>query len=114
MATSPVGAPHPVIALPRDRYPGRRNSRGLDLASEAVLADLSKALTHSTGTEWRAAPLIAGLAKPRPAAPVLNPADHRDVVGEVAFALPEDALLAARAAQAAFADRKSTRLNSSH
>ena len=44
-ALDPVGAPHPRIALPPDLFgAARRNSRGLDLANEQVLAALAATL----------------------------------------------------------------------
>ncbi|MFO1163246.1 MAG: bifunctional proline dehydrogenase/L-glutamate gamma-semialdehyde dehydrogenase PutA [Reyranellaceae bacterium] len=77
-AVEPLGAPHPRIALPRDLLgPERRNSRGLDLANEQVLAGLADVLTSRPDE-------VASSA----ARPVLNPADHRDVVGSVVDALP--------------------------
>lgn len=85
------GARHDGIALPADIYPDRRNSAGLDLASETVLEGLSGQLQASAAMDWR-----AGSGEGRA---VLNPADHRDVVGLVAEASAEDAVAAvARAA----------------
>ncbi len=77
---SPVGAPHEQIDLPRDILAaGRRNSRGIDLSNEQVLRALEKSLKAGAERNW--------LAKAEDAKgetrPVLNPADHRDVVGEV-------------------------------
>jgi RHH-type proline utilization regulon transcriptional repressor/proline dehydrogenase/delta 1-pyrroline-5-carboxylate dehydrogenase len=73
------GARHDQIALPSGLYPDRRNSNGLDLSDETVLAALSKALAESTTIDWASAPEgRQGVARP-----VVNPADHRDVVGTV-------------------------------
>ena len=81
-ASQPVGAPHPRIALPRDMFaPGRPNSAGLDLSSEQVLADLATTLCDSAAPPWRASPTAC--VAPGPAREVRNPADHRDVVGQV-------------------------------
>ncbi|MER1968598.1 trifunctional transcriptional regulator/proline dehydrogenase/L-glutamate gamma-semialdehyde dehydrogenase [Castellaniella sp. GW247-6E4] len=80
----PLGAPHPRIPLPRDLYreQGRRlNSAGLDLSNEHRLGSLSAALLGSAATDWRAAP--DGVWDEERAREVLNPADHRDVVGRV-------------------------------
>ncbi|MGP1283966.1 MAG: trifunctional transcriptional regulator/proline dehydrogenase/L-glutamate gamma-semialdehyde dehydrogenase [Parasphingopyxis sp.] len=99
---APVGSPHPLIALPADLYPDRRNSRGLDLSDEAVLAGLSRALRDSVSVDWRAEPMIAGLALAREAQEVTNPGDAQDVVGQVVWATPEDAAHAARMAAEAF------------
>ena len=80
-----IGKPHPRIPLPRELYgEARVNSCGLDLSNEQRLASLSSALLASTHQAYVAKPIIGG-AEPQglPPAPVLNPANHRDVVGEV-------------------------------
>ncbi|TGX52141.1 trifunctional transcriptional regulator/proline dehydrogenase/L-glutamate gamma-semialdehyde dehydrogenase [Sphingomonas gei] len=79
------GAKHDAISLPVDLYPDRRNSAGIDLANEIALAALSDALEASAATQWRAA---AGEGTERS---VLNPADHRDVVGSVVETAPDSA-----------------------
>ena len=97
-----LGLPHPRIPLPRDLYgEGRANSAGLDLANEHRLGSLSSALLTSTNQAYIAQPVLGGEA-PAPAAaePVKNPADHRDVVGQVHEASEADvnnALLSAQA-----------------
>ncbi len=92
-AIVPLGAPHPRIAPPRDLFgPERLNSAGLDLSSEARLAEFGDALRQSAATNWR-----AGAERP-PFRAVLNPADTRDVVGEVADAGPGDVEFAFRRA----------------
>ncbi|QLC25215.1 trifunctional transcriptional regulator/proline dehydrogenase/L-glutamate gamma-semialdehyde dehydrogenase [Parasphingopyxis algicola] len=98
----PLGSPHPLIALPADLYPDRRNACGLDLSDETVLATLSRKLRESVSVDWRAEPIIAGRAIARAPADVTNPGDQRDVVGQVVWALPEDAAYAARKAADAF------------
>jgi RHH-type proline utilization regulon transcriptional repressor/proline dehydrogenase/delta 1-pyrroline-5-carboxylate dehydrogenase len=88
-----VGAPHERIRLPPDLFgPERRNSRGLDLTDEGQLAALAAGLAESRTAEWRAAPSSRqdSVRAPGGEQPVLNPADHRDVVGHVRFATPED------------------------
>jgi RHH-type transcriptional regulator, proline utilization regulon repressor / proline dehydrogenase / delta 1-pyrroline-5-carboxylate dehydrogenase len=96
-ALTPIGAPHPKIALPRDLFaPERLNSAGLDLSNEARLAGLEAALEESAKAPWRAG------AATGPVRALLNPADRRDIVGHVADASAaevEDAF--ARAAQGA-------------
>jgi len=81
------GAKHDGIALPADILGDRRNSAGIDLADESALASLSDALRESAAVEWRA---VAKDGAGR-ACPILNPGDHRDVVGEVVEFPPEDA-----------------------
>ncbi|MFJ4372876.1 trifunctional transcriptional regulator/proline dehydrogenase/L-glutamate gamma-semialdehyde dehydrogenase [Pseudomonas japonica] len=79
-----VGLPHPRIPMPRDLYGSERaNSAGIDMANEHRLASLSCALLATAHTDWKAAPLLGCAASQEAAAPVLNPADHRDVVGHV-------------------------------
>ena len=87
-ALDPVGAPHPRIALPPDLFgAARRNSRGLDLANEQVLAAL--AATLQEGKSLAAVPLLADGPRKGSARDVTNPADRRDVVGTVIDATPE-------------------------
>ncbi|WP_246514486.1 trifunctional transcriptional regulator/proline dehydrogenase/L-glutamate gamma-semialdehyde dehydrogenase [Neoroseomonas soli] len=101
-AITPLGAPHPRIALPRDLFGAtRRNSAGLDLADEATLATLSETLAATAAQPLQAVPLLADGAAVGEARAVRNPADHRDVVGEVIEATPkvvETALAQAEAA----------------
>ncbi|MES2337067.1 MAG: trifunctional transcriptional regulator/proline dehydrogenase/L-glutamate gamma-semialdehyde dehydrogenase [Pseudomonadota bacterium] len=93
-AAMPVpGAPHPAIALPRDLYGARRNSDGLDLSDETVLADLGETFRASLD------PVSAGTVGEDRA--VLNPADHRDRVGTVREVTPDTAADMVRAAAAA-------------
>ncbi len=91
------GARHDGIARPADIYADRRNSAGLDLASEAVLEGLTVQLQASAAVDWR-----AGEGEGRA---VLNPADHRDVVGHVAEVSAADAVAAvSRAVASRWAD----------
>ncbi|MEL7937847.1 trifunctional transcriptional regulator/proline dehydrogenase/L-glutamate gamma-semialdehyde dehydrogenase [Pseudomonas delhiensis] len=97
-----LGLPHPRIPLPRDLYgEGRANSAGLDLANEHRLGSLSSALLTSTNQAYVAQPVLGGDAPAPAAAEALrNPADHRDLVGQVHEASEADvnnALLCAQA-----------------
>ncbi len=89
-----AGAPHDQIALPANLLDHRRNSRGLDLSDEGVLAATSDALRTSLSQQW-----TAGEGK-GPARDVLNPADHRDVAGRVTDASEEEAASAVETAAA--------------
>jgi RHH-type proline utilization regulon transcriptional repressor/proline dehydrogenase/delta 1-pyrroline-5-carboxylate dehydrogenase len=82
------GQPHEQIALPADIYRDRRNSGGIDLTDEAALAALGSALRDSARLEWCAS-AASGDGTPRL---VLNPADHRDVIGTVVELSPEKAV----------------------
>jgi RHH-type proline utilization regulon transcriptional repressor/proline dehydrogenase/delta 1-pyrroline-5-carboxylate dehydrogenase len=92
----PLGAPHERIPLPRDLFQGRANSAGLDLSNEQRLASLATALLGSTSRVWQAGPTGAPWEAGRAQA-VRNPADRRDVVGQVLEATEAqvDAALAA-------------------
>lgn len=107
-AIDPVGSTHPLIKLPGVLYPGRANSRGLDLADDSVLADLSLRLRNSAQRDWTAEPMIPGLQVTRKSQPVRNPGDNWDIVGTAFFALKRDAEFACRNAQAAFAEWSAT------
>ncbi len=96
------GEVNPRIPLPPALYgPARRNSAGLDLASEAVLAQLSDALQRHAYQDWEAVPLLAGPVQAGPRLPVRNPAWHADVVGTVQEASAGDVDQALGWAQAA-------------
>jgi RHH-type proline utilization regulon transcriptional repressor/proline dehydrogenase/delta 1-pyrroline-5-carboxylate dehydrogenase len=89
--TGIVGAPHPRIPLPRALFGDVRvNSAGLDLTSEARLASLASVVERPM--RWHAAPTIAATAGA--VRPVRNPADHRDIVGDVAEASKADVAMA--------------------
>ncbi|EOL8970670.1 trifunctional transcriptional regulator/proline dehydrogenase/L-glutamate gamma-semialdehyde dehydrogenase [Cronobacter dublinensis] len=77
-----VGLPHPKIPLPQDLYgEGRVNSAGLDLANEHRLASLSSSLLNSALQKWRALPMLENAVEEGELAPVVNPAEPRDIVG---------------------------------
>ncbi len=78
-----AGLPHPKIPLPCNLYGAlRRNSAGLDLANEHRLASLSATLLNVEHQLWQAAPVVVTAIGDGAVHKVLNPADHRDVVGE--------------------------------
>ncbi len=83
------GSPHPGLPAPRDLFPGRRNSRGLDLASEGALSELGAALATDLRLDRTTAPTGADGA-PGERALVRNPADRSDVVGTAIDATEQD------------------------
>ena len=93
--STPIGQPHPRIALPRDLLGAQRqNSDGLDLSDDKVLAALAQSLKRS---------------EPAPSAEqadaITNPANHQQVLGHVPETTPEQlrqALTAAEQAQPAW------------
>jgi len=89
--------PHPRIPLPAALYPdGRRNSAGLDLANENVLAELGREL--GTQRQYLAAPLVDGQLEAVGAINVVNPAQAADIVGQVTEATVGDVDTALQAA----------------
>lgn len=94
-----VGMPHDQIALPADLYGRERtNSKGLDLSNEDTLADLASKLQATVPQQWHATPLLADGSLEGKTRPVVNPADHNDVVGAVTELAVEDAPRIARMA----------------
>ena len=96
VAQAGAGLPHERIALPRDLFaPVRANSAGLDLSNERQLAELAETLTVPRA--WRAAPSVGAAIT---GTEIRNPADRREIVGEVVEASPgqvDDALTLATA-----------------
>jgi RHH-type proline utilization regulon transcriptional repressor/proline dehydrogenase/delta 1-pyrroline-5-carboxylate dehydrogenase len=89
--------PHPRIPLPLALFPdGRRNSAGLDLTNEHVLAELAADL--ATPRRYLAAPLVDGPVEATGALNVVNPAQSADVVGQVTEATTGDVDTALHAA----------------
>jgi RHH-type transcriptional regulator, proline utilization regulon repressor / proline dehydrogenase / delta 1-pyrroline-5-carboxylate dehydrogenase len=92
----PLGLPHTIVALPKDILGKRLNSTGLDLSNEKTLAELALHLKASAKKSWQAAPIISGLSVRMQTQKIVNPCDHKDVVGEVANASKSDAQFGAR------------------
>ena len=99
---APAGAPHPAISLPRELFGAvRKNSPGLDLSSDLVLAGLATELEASVTRLWTAVPLLADGEGAGTSVSIVNPADHEDVVGRAVFADAETVSRAVAAAEAA-------------
>ncbi|RJG04613.1 trifunctional transcriptional regulator/proline dehydrogenase/L-glutamate gamma-semialdehyde dehydrogenase [Noviherbaspirillum sedimenti] len=97
-----AGLPHPRIPLPKALYgSARANSSGIDLSNEHRLGSLSSALLGSGHADWRAQPMLGCAVGEGTSMPVLNPADHRDVVGHVHTASLDDVTRAVQASLAA-------------
>lgn len=95
---TPLGSPHPLIALPRDIFPERRNSSGIDLSDEGALASLTGELLESAQRTWNDITDVRSGEQRR----VCNPADHRDEIGMVTEASVGDVPVAMTRAVAAF------------
>ncbi|MGV1895363.1 trifunctional transcriptional regulator/proline dehydrogenase/L-glutamate gamma-semialdehyde dehydrogenase [Agrobacterium vitis] len=85
------GAKHDRIALPADLFEGRKNSAGLDLSNEAVLQALGETLRQTALGSWDAVPALIAGTSAGPVRSVVNPGDHRDVVGSIREATEEEA-----------------------
>ena len=95
------GTRHDRIMIAKDLYPDRRNSDGIDLSDENALAALSLALKESATAAWIAAPDQA----PTIERTIVNPGDHRDIVGTVHEVSADDAAAAvARAVQSTWGE----------
>ncbi|HEX7634505.1 MAG TPA: bifunctional proline dehydrogenase/L-glutamate gamma-semialdehyde dehydrogenase PutA, partial [Noviherbaspirillum sp.] len=91
-AATLAGEAHPHIALPADLFGSeRKNSAGVDLSNEDVLRDIEAAFRRFAAHRWHAAPLLAAdtVISGTPQA-VVNPADCRDIVGQVIEACNDD------------------------
>ncbi|MGF6271915.1 RHH-type proline utilization regulon transcriptional repressor/proline dehydrogenase/delta 1-pyrroline-5-carboxylate dehydrogenase [Massilia sp. UYP11] len=99
VARASGGKPHPAIALPLDLFGAeRKNSAGIDLVNEDVLARLATGLAQQR--EYLAGPLIAGSSDAGAPANVVNPAVSSDIVGQVSEASRSDVETALGAASA--------------
>jgi RHH-type proline utilization regulon transcriptional repressor/proline dehydrogenase/delta 1-pyrroline-5-carboxylate dehydrogenase len=85
---------NPRLAIPVNLYGDRRNSSGLDLGNPKVLDGLRRGPVSRRSAAHVAGPLIAGTSAPGDLHPVLNPADHRDVVGHSRDATPDEIVAA--------------------
>jgi len=93
---------NPTIPLPADIFPGRKNSRGVDLADPLVREPLLAELHALDGRQWAAAPTVLE-GKGGKQQEVRSPQDNGVVVGHVLYAGPKDIDLAfSRAASAQF------------
>lgn len=94
--------PHPNIPLPAELYGAvRRNARGLDLSDVPALAALGQAAAEAAARPWRAGPVVGGQERRGEARDLHNPADRRQVVGEVTEAAEADIEKALASAAAA-------------
>jgi len=99
VACASGGKPHPAIALPLDMFGAeRKNSAGMDLVNEDVLAQVAIGLAQQR--QHVAGPLVAGSSDAGVPANVVNPAMSSDIVGQVSEASRTDVETALAAASA--------------
>lgn len=74
---------------PRQLYGQRLNSKGLDLSNEHTLTTLQEHMNVAIQIDFNIQSLTASEVTHQAAHAVLNPANHQDVVGQVAFIDPK-------------------------
>ena len=92
---------NPAIPLPKDIFPGRVNSAGIDLADPLVREPLIKRLAQLRGRHWEAAPTFKAEI-PGEIAPITAPFDHGLRIGtrrDASAEEVEDAISRAEAIQ---------------
>ncbi len=93
---------NPKIPLPKNIFgPGRLNSAGIDLSDEQEYQKLQNSMQPFLNHLWQATPLLQPMNH-RLAELLLNPADHRQVVGHVLSATKTDVEQALQNAVQAF------------
>jgi RHH-type proline utilization regulon transcriptional repressor/proline dehydrogenase/delta 1-pyrroline-5-carboxylate dehydrogenase len=95
----PQGLPPAVVPPSLIFAPERRNSRGWDLRNETDLAAIETARAPFHAHRWQGHPLLAGKVSGGETAPVVNPANHKDHVGDLTMASDEDVTSALAAAR---------------
>ncbi|HEY3847290.1 MAG TPA: bifunctional proline dehydrogenase/L-glutamate gamma-semialdehyde dehydrogenase PutA, partial [Acetobacteraceae bacterium] len=99
--------PNPRIPLPRDLYPDRRNSAGVDLADRDARSTLVTVIARPEGPQQSPAGDCcgsSGLAMTGGAREIRSPADRRIVVGSVSDAGPLEINASVRRLQAGWRD----------
>ena len=98
-ASASNGAPHPMIVLPENLFGAeRKNSAGLDLSDASTRDAILHSIEETRSIKFRSGPILASRSNGSDVqSPVLNPADHTDIVGYAANSTPAcvDAALAA-------------------
>ncbi|QRN40888.1 MAG: bifunctional proline dehydrogenase/L-glutamate gamma-semialdehyde dehydrogenase PutA [Neisseriaceae bacterium] len=82
------GKSHPALKLPRDLYPKRLNSCGLDLSNEQVLSSLENKVNEYSSLYFKVCSLTALPDEQEiheSAKEVLNPSWHQDKLGEISY-----------------------------
>ena len=112
-----------AVAMPAAIFGARANSKGWDLRDVVDLAEIETARAPFMDARWEAGPLLAVEAEGGEVVTVLNPANHKDVVGRITLTgeAEIDAALAAAtdwseagAAERATALRKAADLYEAH
>lgn len=95
--------PNPKIPLPKNIFGNDRiNSSGIDWSDDESLKNLSKAMEAALNEERFAAPFNRDLVEQQNIKNILNPTDHRDIVGKYVEATAEDVESALQRAKKAY------------
>lgn len=93
--------PHSRIPLPENIFgPERKNSLGLDLSDRKEELNLNNDFGELTKTKWTAKPSLNKNSKNAEVQKITNPADRKEVVGEVVLSSNEDVQTALKQASA--------------
>jgi len=96
---------NPGLPVPADIFAPRRNSRGWDLTSRAVLAEIETGRSgYRDPYRWEAAPVSPSMARGGPVVEAVNPARPGEVVGRVTMAGADTVPAAVAAGEAAWPD----------
>lgn len=83
--------PHPDIPAPREIFDdGRLSARGLDLADPNQLSPVLSAIENFDSSEWRAGPIIGGVAVSRPEESMTSPSQRSRSIGRSSDSTEED------------------------
>jgi RHH-type proline utilization regulon transcriptional repressor/proline dehydrogenase/delta 1-pyrroline-5-carboxylate dehydrogenase len=95
------GAPHPLIASPEKLFgDARRNSKGFNLADDAVMRGLLADMEDGVSKPHAAGPIVNGKRMEGDGVPSLDPADIVTEVGSCVLAAPEHVAAALAASEA--------------
>ncbi|MDO4643731.1 MAG: bifunctional proline dehydrogenase/L-glutamate gamma-semialdehyde dehydrogenase PutA [Cardiobacteriaceae bacterium] len=101
-AAQTKGKMHAALPLPRNLYgTSRRNSQGVDFSNEFVLQQLERDMNHSAASSLQIASIAAVPVQNEAPHDVKNPADFRDIVGNVAYIRAESVSTVVTSAKAA-------------
>lgn len=97
-----------AISRPAQLFGERRNSKGWDFTDSVEFAEIEAARLPFKQTQWLAQPMIAGDVQGGATAPIFNPAQLDDQVGQVTVSAAQDIEAAITAAQQCFVSWSST------
>ena len=88
------GKPSHILSAKDLFAPGRENSKGWDLHNQSDIEAIERARSVFKDTQWTAQPILAGKHKAIASKRVMNPANDKDIAGQVIDASEADIALA--------------------